>query len=90
MDVYDYIKFFAAFALVMGLMAGLALILKKLNLGNIGITPDSKRRIKIVETLPLDARRKAVLIRRDDVDHLVILGPSGETVVETNIKAKDV
>ncbi len=90
MDTYDYIKFFAAFALVMGLMGGLALLLKKLNLGNIGITADSKRRVRIVETLPLDARRKAVLIRRDDVDHLVILGPSGETVVETNIKAKDV
>lgn len=90
MDVYDYIKFFAAFALVMGLMAGLALLLKKLNLGNIGMAGSEKRRLKIVELLPLDARRKAVLIRRDDVDHLVILGPSGETVVETNIKAKDV
>ena len=90
MDVYDYIKFFAAFALVMGLMAGLALLLKKLNLGNIGVTGNEKRRLKIVEILSLDARRKAVLIRRDDAEHLVILGPSGETVVETNIKAKDI
>ncbi len=90
MDVYDYIKFFAAFALVMGLMAGLALLLKKLNLGNIGIAQDAKRRLNIIEVLPLDPRRKAVLIRRDDAEHLVILGPSGETVVETNIKAKNV
>jgi len=34
----------------------------------------------------LDARRRAVLIQRDDKQHLVILGHSSETVVETNIK----
>jgi hypothetical protein len=30
-------------------------------------------------------RRRLVLLRRDDVEHLVILSPTGETVVETGI-----
>lgn len=89
MDLYDYLKFFAAFAFVMGLMGCLAIVLKKIGLGHAAMLPADKRRLKIIEILPLDARRKAVLLRRDDADHLVILGPSGETVVETHIEPND-
>ena len=85
MEIYDYIKFVAALVFVLGLMGGFALVLKRIGLGNVGVTPSDKRRLKIVEILPLDARRKALILRRDGVEHLVILGPSGETVVETNI-----
>jgi flagellar protein FliO/FliZ len=90
METIDYIKFVASLALVLGLMGGLALILKKIGLGNIGIVPADKRRLKIVEILPLDARRKALILRRDDKEHLVILGVNGETVIETDIERKDV
>ncbi len=90
MEAVDYLKFFAALALVLGMMGGLALILKKVGLGNVGLVPADKRRLKIVEILPLDARRKALILRRDDKEHLVILGANGETVVETNIERKDV
>lgn len=86
MDALDYLKFVSALALVLGLMGGLALILKKVGLGNIGMVPADKRRLKILEILPLDARRKALILRRDDKEHLVILGVNGETVVETNIE----
>ena len=89
MEAIDYLKFLASFCLVLGLMGGLALILKKVGLGNVGIVPADKRRLKIVEALPLDARRKALILRRDDKEHLVILGANSETVVETNIERKD-
>ena len=39
METIDYIKFVASLALVLGMMGGLALILKKVGLGNIGIVP---------------------------------------------------
>ena len=90
METIDYIKFVASLALVLGMMGGLTLILKKVGLGNIGIVPADKRRLKIVEILPLDARRKALILRRDDKEHLVILGVNGETVIETDIERKDV
>lgn len=85
MEAVDYLKFVASLALVLGLMGGLALVLKRLGLGNVGMLPPDKRRLKIVEILMLDPRRKALILRRDDKEHLVILGVNGETVVETDI-----
>jgi len=86
MDYMDYLKFFAALIFVLCLMGGLAYLLKRFGLGtNVMISP-SKKRLKIVEILPIDARRRALLIQRDDTQHLVLLGSSGETVIETNIK----
>lgn len=88
MDVTDYLKFFFALIFVLALMGGLAYILKRLGLSQDGLTGLNKKdkRLKVVEALPLDAKRKAVLIQRDDQEHLVLLSASGETVVETNIK----
>lgn len=90
MDYTDYLKFLAALIFVLGLMGGLALLLKRLGLGPAAMVPADKRRLKIIEILPLDARRKAVLLARDGAEHLVILGPTGETVVETNIEKANV
>lgn len=42
-------------------------------------------RIGILESVPVDARRRLVLVRRDDVEHLVMIGGPSEFVVETNI-----
>jgi flagellar protein FliO/FliZ len=90
MEPTDYIKFFAALVFVLGLMGGLALVLKRIGLGPASMIAPDKRRLKVLEILPLDARRKAVLLSRDNTEHLVILGPTGETVVEANIEKKDV
>jgi flagellar protein FliO/FliZ len=87
MTMQDYIKFVAALLFVLGLMGGLALILRRFGLGAASMLPADRRRLKVLEILPLDARRKAVLISRDSVEHLVILGGTSETVVETNINA---
>lgn len=90
MDYQDYLKFFAALIFVLSLMGGLSFILKRTGWGQGEmISPKlskTKKRLKIVEILPLDLKRKAVILERDNTQHLVILGPSGETVVETNIK----
>lgn len=83
------LKFFFAFAFVMGLMYLLSVFLKKIGLSGQSMLPGSKRRLKIVEFLPLDHRRKLVLVRRDNKDHLLVLGPSGETVVESGIPVSE-
>lgn len=88
MTLEDYLKFFFALLFVLCLMGGLAYILKRFGLNGEKILPPSQRRLKVIETLPIDARRRAILLRRDDKEHLVILGPTGETVVESNIPAK--
>ena len=88
MDSMELLKFAAALVFVLALMGGLAFILKKTGLatGQSNLLSTGKRRLKILETLPLDTRHKAVLLQRDDKAHLVILSPTSETVVETDIK----
>ena len=89
MEPTDYIRFLLALVFVLALMGGLYLLLKRLSSGGGfggALATGSKRRLKISEILYIDSRHKAVLIKRDnEKEHLVILGPSGETVVETNI-----
>jgi flagellar protein FliO/FliZ len=86
MDLTDYLKFLFALLFVLSLMGGLAMALKYFGVGGVSrLIPADKRRLKIIEMLPLDARHRAILLRRDDKEHLVILSTSGETVVETGI-----
>ncbi len=87
MEWNDYLRFVMAFIFVLALMGGLYLVLKRLGLNGPTINIGAKRRLKIVEILPLDSRRKAMILQCDDKQHLVILSPSGETVVETRIEA---
>lgn len=44
------------------------------------------RRIEVVETKRLDAKNSIILIRRDNVEHLVLLGNSN-LLIENNIIA---
>ena len=81
------VKLCAALVFVLALMGGLALAVRKFGHGH-PLTAPHKRRLKIIESLPLDARRKAVLLRRDDREHLVILGTNSETVIETGIESR--
>lgn len=50
--------------------------------------PKPERRLAVVEQSTLDGRRKLVLIRRDDVEHLIMTGGPVDVVVETGIAAK--
>lgn len=88
MDVLSTIqllKFGGALLLVLALMLGLSAIMRRVNAGNGLALNGQKRRLKIVEVLSIGTRHRAVLIKRDDVEHLVILSSTGETVVESGI-----
>ncbi len=88
MDALLFIKFLSCFVFVIALMLLLSWVLKKAGVG--GVMPKvSKRRLKVVEFLPLDHKRRLVLVRRDDREHLLVLGPDSETVVETGIAATE-
>lgn len=86
MDTAQLMKFTAALLFVLSLMGLLALVMRRINNGG-GVMPLSRRRLKLVETLPLDPRRKLAIVRCDDQEHLLILGTNGETVIESNLKA---
>lgn len=43
------------------------------------------RRLAVVDTLSLDQKRQLVIIRRDDVEHLILTGGPHDVVIETGI-----
>ncbi len=87
MDMLLYIKFLSGFVFVISLMLLLSWSLKKMGMGGPVLKKSDKRRLKIVEFMQLDHKRRLVLVRRDDREHLLVLGPDRETVVETGIVA---
>ncbi len=49
--------------------------------------PKGERRLEVVDQASLDGKRRLVLIRRDDVEHLLLTGGPVDVVVETGIDA---
>lgn len=45
----------------------------------------AERRLDVVEHHSLDGRRRLVLVRRDDVEHLILTGGPVDVVIETGI-----
>lgn len=77
----------AGFALIIVLVliiAGLWL-LKLLFKASGSVTRGRQRRLAVIDTLNMDAKRNLVLIRRDDVEHLLVIGGAQDVVVETGI-----
>lgn len=88
MGAHEYLRFIASLAVVLALMGLLAYALKRAGLGDGAPSlPGRKKRLGIVETKAIDPRHRLALIRRDDREHLVILGPQGQTVIEAGIPA---
>lgn len=86
MEVVLLLKAVSAFVFVIALMYLFSWIMKKTAVANNLTTAKSKARLKIVEFLPVDHSRKLVIIKRDDKEHLLLLGANSETVIETDIK----
>jgi flagellar protein FliO/FliZ len=88
MDFDVYLRFLLALVFVLGLIAALAWAVRRFGLGS-GFAPMKGRstRLAVLESLMVDPKRRLVLIRRDDREHLLLLSATGETVVEAGIAA---
>jgi len=86
-DFASYLRFVAALAFVLGLILVAAHIAKKVMAGRAHVgTRSQGRRLGVVEVLTLDARHRVFLIRRDNTEHLVMTGPSGDLLIEGSIE----
>jgi flagellar protein FliO/FliZ len=47
--------------------------------------PGPERRLEVVDQANVDSRRRLVLVRRDDVEHLIMTGGPVDVVIETGI-----
>jgi len=87
LDLIDFSRYFAALLVVLGLLGGVAVILRKgwlpTGLTNFQGLDRRERRLGVKESLILDPRRRIVIVKSDDMEHVLLLGPERETVLET-------
>ena len=86
MDLIDIGRYFAALLLVLALVGAAGLAMRCFGMPGL-VKPQGQRRLEIVETLAIGPRQKLVLLRRDDVEHLVLAGADGASLVESGIPA---
>ena len=87
MDFALYLRFLLALIAVLALIGALAWLARRFGLGGAIATRTGGRvrRLGVVEVLPVDARRRLLLIRRDGVEHLILTGATADIVIETGI-----
>jgi flagellar protein FliO/FliZ len=86
MDILFYLFLFAL--LILAIAAGVWVVKGYLN----GQSPASaifgprpERRLGVIEQANVDGRRRLLLIKRDDVEHLIMTGGPVDVVIETGI-----
>lgn len=84
MESDTYLRFVLVLILVIGLILLLSWVLRRFGFGNV-IRPGARRRLHVVETAAAGPRHRLLLIRRDEVEHLLLLGPTGDLLVESGI-----
>ena len=81
------VRFFLAFLIVLGLIGVAAWAVRRFGSGRLGVAGLRGRqpRLSIIERTSVDARRWLYLVRRDNVEHLLLIGGPTDVVVEPNI-----
>lgn len=85
MSFIDILRDFGALLLVLALLGGAALAARRFGVPGVAAA-QADRRLAIVETLMLSPRQRLIVVRRDDVEHLLLAGPDGATVIESGIR----
>ncbi|WP_332696137.1 hypothetical protein [Bosea sp. (in: a-proteobacteria)] len=84
------LRWIIAFAIVLLLVALFAFFLRRITGGRLkfkgqGSGRTRQPRLGVVDIHDLDRQRQLILVRRDNVEHLVMIGGASDVVIETNI-----
>ncbi len=78
MEWLSLLRMLGSLLLVLAMLVGAVWAVRRFDLklpGRIGGDSAARRRLHIVERLAIDTRRSVLLIRCDDTEHLLLLGP---------------
>jgi flagellar protein FliO/FliZ len=86
-DISTPLKFGLAFVVVLALIALTAWLVRRFGSDRLGsgTTRGRQPRLAVIDAASVDGRRRLVLIRRDNVEHLMMIGGPTDVVVEANI-----
>jgi flagellar protein FliO/FliZ len=79
-------RFFVAFLIVLALIGLTAWLVRRFGSSRLGTTARGRQpRLAVIDAATVDGRRRLVLIRRDNIEHLLMIGGPTDVVVEPNI-----
>jgi flagellar protein FliO/FliZ len=81
------VKFIVTFIVVLALIPLLLWVIRRIGAARLGAPAGRGRqpRLAVIDAASVDGRRRLVLIRRDNVEHLVLIGGPTDVVIEQNI-----
>ncbi|MHC2746189.1 flagellar biogenesis protein FliO [Bradyrhizobium diazoefficiens] len=81
------ITFIVAFIVVLALIGVAAWLVRRFASSRLGANTQRGRmpRLAVIDAAAVDGRRRLVLVRRDNVEHLLMIGGPTDIVVEPNI-----
>src|SRR5215470_9524627 len=81
------VTFIFAFVAVLALIVVAAWLVRRFANNRLGANPNRGRmpRLAVIDAAAVDGRRRLVLVRRDNVEHLLMIGGPTDIVVEPNI-----
>ncbi len=81
------VRFIIAFIIVLALIVGTAFLVRRFGGERLGASLARGRqpRLAVIDATAVDGRRRLILIRRDNVEHLLMIGGPSDVVVEANI-----
>ena len=80
-------RFFIAFVVVLALIGVTAWVVRRFGAARLGGGSARGRqpRLAVIDAASVDGRRRLVLIRRDNIEHLLMIGGPSDLVIEPNI-----
>src|SRR5450631_2531415 len=81
------LTFFFAFVAVLALIGLAAWLVRRFAGSRLGANTNRGRmpRLAVIDAAAVDGRRRLVLVRRDNIEHLLMIGGPTDIVVEPNI-----
>src|SRR5437016_10204021 len=81
------LRFLFAFIVVLALIAVTTWLVRRFGGDRLGASSGRGRqpRLAVIDAAAVDGRRRLILIRRDNVEHLLMIGGSSDVLVEANI-----
>lgn len=87
MEFSEILRFASALVFVIGLIAACAWGARRFGLVQAGEKASTRGRLAIIETLSIDPKRKLLIIRHDDREHLIMTGDQ-DLILETGLPAR--
>lgn len=72
-------------AIILALLGLAYWFVRRYSLGGLSHGRSKVPRLSVVDAMPVDGRRRLVLVRRDNVEHLILIGGPSDVVVEQAI-----